>query len=259
MNYKDINFTEEELFKLNIHELRSLARDIGVSSPTTKQKDDLVFSTLAIIYGEVPKSDSRAKAGRPARRSVKPSKLFLGSLDLEIENNETIDNPFVKMCKSDKNALFERISQDEDDYLADFFNPYSNSKVASSHVEYYSSKSKKNNVNRDEIVFVSDIEKAAKRMRELLGRTNENDSEENNEVDNIEDFMYVTGYVFLGAENKLYVSSPEDDIENQIIYLIPKRLVELFAIRVGDYITGWADEDIDVVLSLSSINGHIVE
>ena len=70
--------------------------------------------------------------------------------------------------------------------------------------------------------------------------------------------MFVSGYVFVGAENKLYVSSPDDDKENQVIYLIPNKLVDLFALRAGDYVSGWADENLDIVLSLSSINGHVV-
>ena len=258
MDYNNINFTEEELFKLNIHELRTLARDIGVPSPTTKQKDELVASTLAIVYGEAPKADNKAKAGRPARKRVKPSKLLFATMDLDLDEVQDIENPFVKMYENNKDKMFNLDNDDKQtDYLKDLFNPYTKSKVASSHVEYQKSSKNVEIENKEDIVFMSDLEKAAKRMREVLGRGQKNEVMEN-DID-LKDSMFVSGYVFLGAENKLYITSPEDDRENQVIYLIPRKLAELFALCEGDYISGWADENIDVVLTLSSINGHIVE
>lgn len=256
MEYRDLNFTEEELYKLNIHELRDLAREIGVSSPTTKQKGDLISATLAIVYGEAPKRDTRASAGRPARRRVKPSKLLF-QID---EYNYVMDdksNPFVEKYENDPAALYGG-EDDSDEYLSDLYNPYSKIHVASSKVEYKNSKSGKEQKKHSlEIKTSKNILDAAKRMRELLGR----ETNENMEVDedaSLGDLEYVSGYVFLGAEQKLYIAYPEDDRSQQTIYLLPKKLVELFAIRAGDFIDCWVDENSALVLRISAINGNVV-
>ena len=75
MDIFGINFTEEELYKLNIHELRDIARQIGVQSPTTKKKEELVSQTLQIVYGEMPRSIAKTGAGRPVRNKTKPSRI----------------------------------------------------------------------------------------------------------------------------------------------------------------------------------------
>jgi len=188
MEYKDLNFTEEELYKLNIHELRDLAREIGVSSPTTKQKGDLISATLAIVYGEAPKRDTRASAGRPARRRVKPSKLLF-QID---ENNYVMDeksNPFIEKYEKDPTALYGG-EDDGENYLSDLYNPYSKIHVASSKVEYKNSKREKEQIKyNSEVKTSSNILEAAKRMRELLGRE-KSESVELEEDDNLGDLEY---------------------------------------------------------------------
>ena len=42
----------KELLALGVHDLRVFARNIGVSSPTTKRKEDLVEEIIAILSGE---------------------------------------------------------------------------------------------------------------------------------------------------------------------------------------------------------------
>ena len=107
MNYKNTNFNEEELYKLNIHELRDIAREIGVSSPTTKKKEELISCTLAIIYGEAPARSSRATAGRPVRNKTKPSRLVWGiSESGQEEMHEYTDNLFTSRYSSNPEKLF---------------------------------------------------------------------------------------------------------------------------------------------------------
>ena len=57
-------YSEKNLFLLNIKELRDIGRKLGVSSPTTMKKEELVDYILKIIYGEVT-TEVRSASGRP--------------------------------------------------------------------------------------------------------------------------------------------------------------------------------------------------
>ena len=46
------NFSLSQLKNLGIYDLRTIAREIGVKSPTTKRHDELVDSILKIQKGE---------------------------------------------------------------------------------------------------------------------------------------------------------------------------------------------------------------
>ena len=74
MDLKNVGFTENELIELNIHDLRDVARQIGVQRPTTKKKEDLVAETLSIIYGTPIVKSAKSSAGRPVREKTKKSK-----------------------------------------------------------------------------------------------------------------------------------------------------------------------------------------
>jgi len=137
MSFDFANFNEEELYKLNIHELRDIARDIGVSSPTTKKKEELIQKTLAIVYGEEPKVIKKAGAGRPVRVKAKPSKLIY-SLDNSnrAELQESAENLFTDRYNNNPIKMFNNL------------------KVASSKSEYLTNKS---SVNADELLFVEGV------------------------------------------------------------------------------------------------------
>lgn len=76
-NLSDFPYTKDELLCLGIYELRDLGRDIGVPSPTTMKKEDLVDMILAIIYGEMPKRKVGKGRGRPARNKPKPNRSLI--------------------------------------------------------------------------------------------------------------------------------------------------------------------------------------
>lgn len=57
----------EELNRLNVHELRALARDIGVKSPTTKNVVQLTNEIIAISEGSM--SPHKSNMGRPPKSS----------------------------------------------------------------------------------------------------------------------------------------------------------------------------------------------
>lgn len=60
-------FDEQKLQNLRIHELRDLARKIGVRSPTSQKKEDIIEKILEIISGESSPYVSNTKQGRPAK------------------------------------------------------------------------------------------------------------------------------------------------------------------------------------------------
>ncbi len=74
------NYKKQELDALGIYELRTVARNIGVKSPTTKKHDELVECILKIQNGEEKASSSNK--GRP------PKKISLASSNLDLDKIE---------------------------------------------------------------------------------------------------------------------------------------------------------------------------
>lgn len=62
-------FGNRELQKLDIHELRALARQIGVSSPTSKKKGDLIDCIMSIVTGKTVPEFKNINRGRPCKQS----------------------------------------------------------------------------------------------------------------------------------------------------------------------------------------------
>ncbi len=62
--------TEEQLDKLNVYELRNLARNTGVASPTSKCKGVLIREIIAISTGRQEKHVPKNKKGRPPKNFV---------------------------------------------------------------------------------------------------------------------------------------------------------------------------------------------
>ena len=60
--------TEEELNKQSIHSLRILGREIGVKSPTSLNKKDLISAIVKIRHGEMT-PHVPVKKGRPTLAS----------------------------------------------------------------------------------------------------------------------------------------------------------------------------------------------
>lgn len=126
MDLMNTNFTEEELYKLNIHELRDIARQIGVHSPTTKKKEELVELTLQIIYGVTPAVTKKKGAGRPVRTKTKPSRIVYDLQNQEGMHGENADNLFTSKYKVDPTTIFmsnaefrEKVASKKSEYKID--------------------------------------------------------------------------------------------------------------------------------------------
>lgn len=58
-----------DLEQLRIHELRDLARKMGVNAPTSKKKEQLIDEIMKIMNGESAPVSNKTKKGRPVRTS----------------------------------------------------------------------------------------------------------------------------------------------------------------------------------------------
>ena len=67
----DNNLSVEKLNSLGIYELRTIARQIGVYSPTTLKKGEIIEKIQNIITGKEKPSDKKSKQGRPAKGITK--------------------------------------------------------------------------------------------------------------------------------------------------------------------------------------------
>ena len=91
-------YTEDELNKMTVFQLREVARDIGVSSPTSKKKEEIIAQYRGIVDGEIQPTrstrgrrpvnkprelENAAKAEKPV--DEKPQKRFV-----ERENAQTV-------------------------------------------------------------------------------------------------------------------------------------------------------------------------
>lgn len=91
-----IEHSKESLENLRIHELRDLARKVGVKAPTLLKKEDIVQQVMAIISGDQKPYVKKNNKGRPAKNSLSESEMFIPSFgqeqgdkyDLVLENKK---------------------------------------------------------------------------------------------------------------------------------------------------------------------------
>lgn len=71
--------TVEKLQNLGVYELRELARNLGVSSPTTKKRNELCEEILKILSGEKIVHEKKTNKGRPPK-SIQKIQAFASNL-----------------------------------------------------------------------------------------------------------------------------------------------------------------------------------
>ena len=64
------DFSQRSLAKQDIHLLRDMARYLGVASPTSKKKEQLIADILDIVYGKAMPQVKNLNRGRPAKNQV---------------------------------------------------------------------------------------------------------------------------------------------------------------------------------------------
>lgn len=95
-------FSNRELQKMDIHELRVLARQVGVSSPTSKKKADLIDCIISIITGKTVPELKNINRGRPAKHIISEYNIESSSEYKSIfEIGEFQDDMFVASPSTD--------------------------------------------------------------------------------------------------------------------------------------------------------------
>ena len=99
---------EKSMRKATIFELRDIARELGVPSPTTYKKEDLIEKVLKIVRGEEQPSTPKSRQGRPPKTSNDFYNTELGSfsLDGEQEDDNILDHlPKYTVLMESKNIV----------------------------------------------------------------------------------------------------------------------------------------------------------
>lgn len=114
-----------DLQQLRIHELRDLARKMGVNAPTSKKKEEIIDEIIKIMNGESVPFSTITKKGRPARSNsenfdvvdfILPNQSEIQSFNLnsEYENSQERLKFMVNMNYADyNNEISTKINERE--------------------------------------------------------------------------------------------------------------------------------------------------
>lgn len=109
--------TQELLKELGIYELRELARQVGVESPTTKKRSELCDNILRIYSGEVQPANSNPNKGRPPKSVSRVLSIVQEVFPKELANLKTPKKheeiSFSNILKFSQNQLAGIILNDE--------------------------------------------------------------------------------------------------------------------------------------------------
>lgn len=105
-------FSREQFEEIGIFELRHIARELGVRSPTNKRKGDLIDEILEVCkQGIQPVSDNKPRRGRPPK-AIFESRI-LEVLKPPTQEREKVYKPRVEMVREEKVACDEAPSPQE--------------------------------------------------------------------------------------------------------------------------------------------------
>ena len=106
-----MEFTKENLKEINVYSLRSLARQIGVKSPSTLNKDALINEIVEIKSGK-KEPYFASKVGRPTKAIVKledmykkESLLSFDKVELQKEIKQQLISSILKEIEKKLNEI----------------------------------------------------------------------------------------------------------------------------------------------------------
>ncbi len=126
---KNINEQELKVKELGVFELRGLAREVGIKSPTTKKRDELITLILEKFKSGITLEQEGKRKGRPFKKltsidelvnSISSEQKFRGS-GLSYDNIMTFaqDEPIFSFPReNDKVVQYEGIIRKSDFYLS---------------------------------------------------------------------------------------------------------------------------------------------
>ncbi len=96
-------YTEDELNKMTVFQLREVAREIGVSSPTSKKKEEIIAQYRGIVEGEIqPTRSTRGRRPVNKPRDLEPT-----------EKNEKTSDDAAKKQRPDRDLSQPAPQQEE--------------------------------------------------------------------------------------------------------------------------------------------------
>ena len=98
------NFTDENLNKLGIYALRTLARKVGVNSPTSKKKEVLIEEIKSIQNGSL-KPNFNNKFGRPVKQIGTSGDIFS---DFVVGGDSELEQLIAPANKDDRFIVFNQ-------------------------------------------------------------------------------------------------------------------------------------------------------
>ena len=104
---------EEQISQLGIHELRTLAREVGVKSPTTKKRNELIFAIKAINKKEV-EPEFNNKFGRPVKKHSNQRELLMQMI---VSGDDELESKIRASHKSDFREIVFAQTLEEDSPL----------------------------------------------------------------------------------------------------------------------------------------------
>lgn len=107
-------YSESSLSILNIRELRDMGRKLGMPSPTTMKKNDLIQYILKIVYGEI-EIPTRGALGRPSRSDFDVEK-YIG----KIKSKTSMTDELLQYTLTETNYFgFDKVASATDEYAVE--------------------------------------------------------------------------------------------------------------------------------------------
>lgn len=162
------NINEEKLQELGIFEIRNIARDVGVYSPTLFKKQELIDKIMRVITGKDEPYVKKTKQGRPPKNIsnlnnlvdvIMPTKLFEDKKESDYSYfNDINENINVASCDGKEKIFKGYVKVYADDFALVFYENFKEDKnvvfVTSQQIKQY--KLKSGDIITGKAIFVDD-------------------------------------------------------------------------------------------------------
>ncbi len=216
------NINEEKLQELGIFEIRNIARDVGVYSPTLFKKQELIDKIMRVITGKDEPYVKKTKQGRPPKNIsnlnnlvdvIMPTKLFEDKKESDYSYfNDINENINVASCDGKEKIFKGYVKVYADDFALVFYENFKEDKnvvfVTSQQIKQY--KLKSGDIITGKAIFVDDSKPFILKEVYSINEMQFNSSFERNEDFENKFAIYAT------KKLKINVYKGEDEIFNLI-------------------------------------------
>ncbi len=216
------NINEEKLQELGIFEIRNIARDVGVYSPTLFKKQELIDKIMRVITGKDEPYVKKTKQGRPPKNIsnlnnlvdvIMPTKLFEDKRESDYSYfNDINENINVASCDGKEKIFKGYVKVYVDDFALVFYENFKEDKnvvfVTSQQIKQY--KLKSGDIITGKAIFVDDSKPFILKEVYSINEMQFNSSFERNEDFENKFAIYAT------KKLKINVYKGEDEIFNLI-------------------------------------------